>query len=162
MAHDYAVSGGIAGRIPGAYGPAELDGRAEWAPVRPPRDVLDALVARLGSEDDQRKVVLAVLSPLRGALEGPELGALLAKLPNDLGRELADAEANLCSRVLAPEGIGDYLLEVSRLVLHPPRRAAGYVRAVFAAARAVLDPGDAEAIAVRLPQDIAALWRAAT
>jgi uncharacterized protein (DUF2267 family) len=46
-------------------------------------------------------------------------------------------------------------------VLHPPRRAAEYVRAVFAAAKAVLPPEDAQAIAARLPPDIADLWRAA-
>jgi uncharacterized protein (DUF2267 family) len=32
---------------------------------------------------------------------------------------------------------------------------------VFAAARAVLDAADAEAIAARLPPEIAAAWRAA-
>ncbi len=162
MAHEYAVSGGIAGRLPGAYGPGELDGRAEWTPVRRPRDVPDALLPRLGSEDDWRKVVVAVLAPLRDALEGREMGALLAKLPGDLARELADAEWTLNSRVSAPRRAGDYLHEVSRAILHPPERAAGYVRAVFASARSVLEPGDDEAIAARLPDEIAALWRAAT
>ncbi len=162
MAHEYTVAGGIAGRIPGAYGPGELDGRWEWAPVRRPNDIPDALLPRLGSEDDPRKVVLAVLSPLREALEGRELGALLAKLPGDLARELADAELSLNRRMSSPRRAGEYLLEVSHAILHPPERTASYVRAVFAAARAVLDAGDTEAIAARLPSEIAALWRGAT
>lgn len=161
MAHEYTVAGGVAGRIPGAYGPDEIDGTAEWVPVRRPRDLLEALEARLGSEVDLRRVVLAVLGPLRGALEGPPLGALLAKLPLDLAREIPDAPLVLCTAVRAPSGAGDYLAEVARLVLHPPRRAAGYVRAVFASAKAVLGPGDHEAIAARLPPEIAELWRAA-
>ncbi len=161
MAHEYAVSGGVEGPVPGAYGPAELDGRAEWVPVRPALDVLDALAPRLGSDDDWRKVVLAVLSPLRRVLAGRALGALLAKLPPDLACELTDAEASLCSLVPAATGAGDYLAEVSRLALHPPSRAASYVRAVFAAAKAVLDDEDAEEVAARLPPDIAEIWRAA-
>src|SRR5512133_3464437 len=139
MDKPYQPSGGVGGRIPGTLGPADLDSRAEWIPLRAPRDLLDALGMRLGSEVDLRKVVLAVLSPLRSSLEGEPLGALLATVPPDLARLLADPNLNV--RVQPAASAGDYLAEVSRLVLHPPRRAAEYVRAVFAAAKAVLDPG---------------------
>jgi uncharacterized protein (DUF2267 family) len=161
MANPYQPSGGVGGRIPGTLGPADLDARAEWVPLRRPRDLLEAVALRLGSEVGVRKVVLAVLSPLRGALEGEPLGALAAALPADLARVLADAELNLNARVPAPAGARDYVEEVSRLVLHPPRGAAEYVRAVFAAAKTVLAPGAVAAIAERLPPELAAAWRAA-
>ncbi|HEX9050959.1 MAG TPA: DUF2267 domain-containing protein [Anaeromyxobacter sp.] len=161
MDKPYQPAGGVAGRIPGTLGPAELDARAEWVPRRAPRDLLEALAMRLGSEVDLRKVVLAVLSPLRDALEGEPLGALAARLPHDLARVLADADLELNVRVRPATTAGDYLAEVSRLVLHPPRVAAEYVRAVFAAAKAVLDPEDAEAIAARLSPELAAGWSAA-
>jgi hypothetical protein len=132
MASEYRVSGGVGGTLPGLIAPSQLDGRAEWVPVREPLDLLDALSARLGSEADLRKVALAVLCPLRPALGGEPLAALMARLPLDLARELADAELNLCARVAPPTGGADYLVDVSRLLLHPPRRAASYVRAVFA------------------------------
>jgi uncharacterized protein (DUF2267 family) len=161
MATPYFVKGGVGGALPGLLGPAELDGRADWAPLREPRDLVEALAGRLGSETDHEKVLLAVLAPLRPALEGEALGSLLARLPLHLARELADAELNLNAPVPAPADAGAYLVEVAALVLHPPRRAAEYVRAVFAAAKAVLPPEDAQAIAARLPPDIADLWRAA-
>ncbi len=161
MDKPYQPSGGVAGKIPGTLGPAELDMRAEWVPLRPPRDLLDAVAMRLGSEVDLRKVVLAVLSPLRDALEGEPLGALTARLPLDLARILAEADLTLNARVRPATGAADYLAEVSRLVLHPPRAAAEYVRAVFAAAKTVLDPEDAAAIAARLPPELGAAWRAA-
>jgi uncharacterized protein (DUF2267 family) len=151
----------VGGALPGTVGPGEVDGRAGWVPARPPRDVLDALALRLGSEVDLRKVVLAVLSPLRSALEGEPLGALTATLPPDLARVLADADLNLNVRVQAAASAAEYLDEVSRLVLHPPRGAAEYVRAVFAAAKAVLDPASIQAISDRLPPEIGAAWRAA-
>ncbi len=161
MGRRYEVKGGVGGVLPGALGPDELDGRAEWVPFRRRGDLLDALAARLGSEVDLGKVVLAVLCPLRPALDGAPLGAIARTLPHELARELADAELNLCTRVATPAGAGDYLLDVSRMLLHPPVRAASYVRAVFAAAKAVLAPADAEAIAARLPPELAELWRAA-
>ncbi len=161
MDQPYQPSGAVAGRIPGTLGPAELDARAEWVALRPPRDLLDVLAMRLGSEVDLRKVALAILAPLRDALEGEALGALTARLPLDLARTLADADLNLNARVRPATAAADYLAEVSRLVLHPPRRAAEYVRAVFASAKAVLDAEEAEVIAGRLPTEIAAAWRAA-
>jgi uncharacterized protein (DUF2267 family) len=139
-----------------------VDGRVEWVPVARTGELLDELSARLGSEVDLRRVVLAVLAPLRSALDGPPLGALVARLPLPLARELAAGDEALGAKVRSPSGGGDYVLEVSRLILHPPRRAATYVRAVFAAARAVLAPEDAEAIAARLPGDLAELWRGAS
>ncbi len=147
--------------LPGLVGPAGLDGRAEWVPVPPGADLLERLEARLGSEADVRKIVLGVLAPLRPALEGAPLGALVARLPLWLARELAQPDFALNVRVRAPRGAGDYLVEVSRLVLLPPARAATYVRAVFAAARAVLARADSEAIAARLPPELAELWRSA-
>jgi uncharacterized protein (DUF2267 family) len=161
MATPYRPSGAVGGRIPGTLGPSELDARRDWVPLRRPRDLLEALELRLGSEVDLRKVVLAVLSPLRGALEGEPLGALTAALPSDLARVLADAELNLNARVPAAAGARDYVDAVSRLVLHPPRRAAEYVRAVFASAKAVLPADAVAAIAERLPPELGAAWRAA-
>jgi uncharacterized protein (DUF2267 family) len=161
MARTYFVKGGVSGVLPGLVGPAELDGRLDWAPLRAPRDLLEALDARLGSDPDHVKIVLAVLGPLRPALGGEPLGALLAQLPLHLARKLADAELNLNAPVAAPADAGEYVVEVAHLLLHPPRRAAEYVRAVFAAAKQVLAPEDVQAIAERLPPEIADLWRAA-
>jgi uncharacterized protein (DUF2267 family) len=151
----------VGGTLPGVISPEELDGRIEWIPLRPPRDLSEALAARLGSEADLHRVVLAVLGPLRPVLEGEPLGGLTAKLPLPIARELADAELNLCARVAPATAADAYLAEVSRLVLHPPAVAATYVRAVFAAAKAVLDPSDAGAVEARLPPGVGELWRAA-
>jgi hypothetical protein len=161
MPEDGRFRGGVGSPLPGIVGPAELDGRVDWIPVSPGADLLDAVAARLGSEVHVHQVVLAVLAPLCPALDGAPLGALLGHLPLPLARELADPGPSLGTRVRAPGGAGDYLLEVSRLVLHPPSQAATLVRAVFAAARGVLRPADAEAIAARLPGDLAELWRQA-
>jgi uncharacterized protein (DUF2267 family) len=161
MARAWSVKGGVSGFIPGLVGPAELDGRLDWSPLREPRDLLEALDARLGSDPDHVKLVLAVLGPLRPALEGEPLGALLATLPLHLARKLADAELNLNAPVASPVDAGEYVVEVARLLLHPPRRAAEYVRAVFAAAKRVLPPEALQAVAERLPPEIADLWRAA-
>jgi hypothetical protein len=95
--------------VPGLLRPGQLDGRAEWVPVRGREGLLGRIAARLGSEADLRKVVLAVLCPLRSALEGPPLDALLARLPYSLAREVLDGEWILNSRVWPPTGAGDYL-----------------------------------------------------
>jgi uncharacterized protein (DUF2267 family) len=162
MPDRYGVSGGVGGPLPGIIGPEELDGRIDWVPVRPPRDLVEALLARLGSEDDPHRVVLATLGPLRSMLDGEPLGAILAKLPLHLARELADAELALGAAVAPATSADEYLAEVSRLVLHPPRIAVTYVHAVFAAAKAVLDPEASRAVEERLPPGVAELWRAAT
>jgi uncharacterized protein (DUF2267 family) len=161
MPDRYGVAGAVGGRLPGVLGPEELDGRIEWVPVRPPRDLPEALAARLGSEDDANRVILAVLGPLRQVLAGEALGALLAKLPLHLARELGEAELNLCARVAPAGSAPEYLAEVSRLVLHPPDTAATYVRAVFAAGKAVLAPEEGRAVEAKLPPGVAELWRAA-
>jgi uncharacterized protein (DUF2267 family) len=161
MPDRYGVTGGVGGALPGIIGPEELDGRIEWIPVRPPRDLPEALAVRLGSEDDVRRVVLATLGPLRTMLDGEPLGAVLATLPLHLARELADAELNLCATVVPATTADEYLAEVSRLVLHPPWVAVTYVQAVFAAAKAVLAPEAARAVEERLPPGVAELWRAA-
>jgi uncharacterized protein (DUF2267 family) len=164
MIGEYQVRGGVGGRLPGALGPTELDGRSEWSPLRRAqgRSLFEAVGARLGSEVDARKVLLAVLGPLRPFLEGEPLAAVGAELPLDLARELADVEVALCERRLpAPTGARDYLREVARLVMHPPARAASYVRAVFAAARAVLPRDVVLEIEGRLPEDLAGLWQSA-
>lgn len=161
MPDRYGVGGGVGGLLPGVLGPDELDGRIEWVPVRAPRDLPEALAVRLGSDADLHRVVLGVLAPLRQVLEGEPLGALLARLPLHLARELADADLNLCARVAPAAGADAYLDEVSRLVLHPRFVARTYVRAVFAAAKAVLGPDDATAVAGRLPPGVAELWHGA-
>jgi hypothetical protein len=158
---DYRVRGGVGPPLPGVVGPADLDATVEWVPVRRTSELLDVLAARLGSEVDLHKIVLGVLAPLAQALDGAPLAALLGHLPLWVGRELAAGDAALGARVRPATGAGDYLLEVSRLIQHPPPRAATYVRAVFAAARAVLSREEAEAIAARLAPDLAVLWRAA-
>jgi hypothetical protein len=161
MGEGYRVRGGVGPPLPGIVGPADLDGRVEWVPVAKAGELLDVLAGRLGSEVDLHRVVLGVLAPLRSALDGPPLGALVARLPLSLARELAAGDEALGAKVRSPAGAGDYVLEVSRLILHPPWRAATYVRAVFAAARAVLAPEGSDAIAARLPPDLAELWRTA-
>lgn len=159
MPDRYAVSGGVGGRLPGVVGPDELDGRLEWTWPRPRRDLYDHVLARLGSEEDADRVILAVLGPLRGALAGAPLGALVAKLPLHLARELAEAERNLRAPLAAPPDGRAYVAEVSRLLLHPPEAALTYVRAVFAAAKAALAGDEASAIEAQLPAGVADAWR---
>lgn len=160
ISHTYEVSGGVGARVPGAIGPDELDGRADWIalPARGEGELLDRLEARLGSEARARKVLLAVLAPLRGALEGPALEAVLAHLPHRFARELREAEWNLDAPVPEAATGAGYLDEVSRLLLHPPRQAAAYVLAVFAALHEVMGPAAAE-VAGRLPPELGELWR---
>jgi uncharacterized protein (DUF2267 family) len=160
MAHTYSVAGGE-GSAPGALGPDELDGRAEWVPASRGRDLLSTLGARLGSEVDLRKVVLGVVCPLRASLEGPPLETLLAALPAALAREVREGELNLNARLRSPASAGEYLLDVSRLLLQTPRRAAVTVRALFGAVRATLGPDALEAMVARLPRDVADLVREA-
>ncbi len=163
MSDVYRVTGGVGPALPGLVGPAGVDGRAEWVPVvRYGADLLEILEARLGSEVDVHKIVLGVLAPLVPALDGAPLGALVARLPLSLARELAQADVALGARVRAPRGAGDYVVEVGRLVQHPPPRAATFIRATFAAARRVLSRAESEEIAARLPADLAELWRTAT
>lgn len=162
MGDDYRVRGGVGPELRGLVGPAEVDGRADWVPLPRSADLLGVVAARLGSEADVHKIVLGVLAPLVPALDGAPLGALVAQLPLSLARELAQPDLALNVRVRSPRGASDYLLEVSRLVLHPPDRAATFVRAVFAAARGALARADAEAVAARLPPDLAGLWRSAS
>jgi uncharacterized protein (DUF2267 family) len=159
--HPYRVRGGVGPPLPGVVGPAELDARVEWVPVRLNGALVDVLVARLGSEADLHKIVLGVLAPLASALEGAPLAALLAHLPLSIAGELAAGGVAVGAPIGSPRGAGDYVLEVARIILHPPWRAAAYVRAVFASARAVLSPAESEAVAGRLPEDLAELWRTA-
>jgi uncharacterized protein (DUF2267 family) len=161
MEDGYRVRGGVGPPLPGTVGPGSVDGRVEWVPVPRTRELLDLVEARLGSEADLHRVVLGVLAPLRAVLEGPPLAALLARLPLPLARELASGDLALGARVLVPSNARDYVAEVARLVLQPPWRVASQVRAVFAAAREVLGSEDLEAIAARLPPDLADLWRTA-
>jgi uncharacterized protein (DUF2267 family) len=159
ISHTYEVAGGV-GRTPGAIGPDELDGRTDWieVPARGEGELLERLEARLGSEARARRVLLAVLGPLRGALDGPALAAVLAHLPHRYARELGEAEWNLNAPVPAPVTGADYLAEVARLLQHPPRQAAAYVLAVLAALHEVMGPAARE-VADRLPPDLAELWR---
>ena len=161
MEHTYAVSGGRGGPCPGAIGPDELEGDLDWRPL--PRDpaLVGRVAARLGSEVDARKVLLAVLGPLRAALSGRPLDAINARLPRQLARELAEVEWNLNAPVPQARDAVDYLLTVARLARFPPRTAASYVVAVFAGLRATLGPAEADAVAERLPARIAELWRIA-
>lgn len=165
MEHTYAVSGGRGGPCPGAIGPDELEGDLEWRPLHDEGGdeggVMGRVAARLGSEVDARRVLLAVLGPLRGALEGRPLQALAEALPRRLVRELAEVEWNLNAAVPPATDAADYLLTVARLARFPPRTAATYVVAVFAAVRAALGSAESDAVADRLPADIGQLWRAA-
>ena len=161
MNDDYRVRGGVGAELHGIVGPAQVDGRADWTPVSRGRDLLGEIAARLGSEVDLFRAVLGVLAPLVPALDGAPLGAIVSRLPPSFARELAAAGAAIGGNVRSPRGAGDYVLDVSRIILQPPWRAATHVRAVFAAARAVLPREDAEAVAARLPPDLAELWRTA-
>jgi uncharacterized protein (DUF2267 family) len=154
----YAVRGAVGPQLPGIIGPADLDGRVEWVPVRRTGELLDVLAARLGSEVDVHKIVLGVLAPLASALDGAPLGSLLAHLPLSIARELAAGAIAVGAPIRGPTGAGDYALEVASLIQHPPWRAATYVRAVFATARSLLSRAEADAIAARLPHDVAELW----
>jgi uncharacterized protein (DUF2267 family) len=161
MGDGYRVRGGVGPPLPGVVGPADLDATAEWVPVRRTAELLDLVAARLGSEVDLHKIVLGVLAPLADALDGAPLATLLAHLPPWFAGELAAGGAAVGAPIRTPTGANDYVLEVSRLILQPPPRAATYVRAVFAAARAVLAEEELEAIAARLPPDLAERWRTA-
>ncbi|ACL63636.1 conserved hypothetical protein [Anaeromyxobacter dehalogenans 2CP-1] len=160
ITHTYEVAGGVGARTPGAIGPDELDGRADWVeiPARGEGELMERLEARLGSEARTRKVLLAVLAPVRGALEGPALAAILAHLPHRFARELREAEWNLDAPVREAATGAEYLAEVSRLLQRPPRHAAAYVLAVLAAAHEVMGPAARE-VAGQLPPDLADLWR---
>ncbi len=159
--HRYTVSGGVGGIYPGGIGPDEVEGELDWQPVPGDPGLVGRLLARLGSEVNARRVILAVLAPLRSALRGPPLDAVLSRLPGRLARELVEAEWNLNARVPDAIGARDYLATVSALARFPPRTAATYVLAVFGALRAALWPAEADAVAERLPADLATLWRAA-
>lgn len=161
MTDAYAVSGGHGGPVPGTVAPAELDGRTDWIEVRPDGDLLAVISARLGSEVDHQKVILAALCPLRVALDGPPLESILARLPYPLEREVREGELNLNARLDPPSGAGDYLVAAARLMQHPPARAAFYLHAVLGATRLALAPEDADAVEARLPPDLAELWRRA-
>lgn len=160
MADGYRVRGGVSGAIPGVVGPAGIDGRWEWVPVRHGVDLVDVLAARLGSDVNPHIVAFGVLAPLARALDGMPLGVLVAHLPLDLGLELARA-AELHSGVRPATGSGDHVEEVARLIQQPPWRAAATIGAVFASVHEVLAPEEIEAIAARLPQDLAAGFRGA-
>ncbi len=159
--HRYTVSGGVGGSHPGAIGPDEVEGALDWRAVPHAAGLVERLTSRLGSEADVRRVILAALAPLRGALRGPPLEAVMARLPERLARELLEAEWNLNARVPEATDAVAYLATVSALARFPPRIAATYVVAVFAALRAALGPADADAVAGRLPGDLAQLWLAA-
>ncbi len=161
MEHTYTVSGGRGGPCPGAIGPDEVEGDLEWRPLPRAGGALADVAARLGSEVDARRVILAVLGPLRAALQGQPLDAVVATLPRRMARELAEVEWNLNAAVPPAADATDYLLTVARLTRYPPRTAATYVLSVFAALRGALAPAQAEAVAERLPADLAQLWRAA-
>jgi uncharacterized protein (DUF2267 family) len=159
--HRYTVSGGVGGTYPGGIGPAEVEAEREWQPVQRDPGLVGRVATRLGSEANARRVILAVLAPLRGALRGAPLEAVLARLPPRLATELLEAEWNLNARIPEATGAREYLATVSGLSRFPPRTAATYVLAVFGALRAALWPAEADAVAERLPADLATLWRAA-
>ncbi len=157
MTDGYRVSGGYGDDVPGAVGPGDLDGRAEWVPVDG-RGIAARLEARLGSEVDLRKILFGVLVPLLGALHGEPVRAIAARLPHALARELLDADDGAArGRV----GIDEYLREVSELVQHPPHAAAIYVGAVLGAVREALPADAAGEVEKRLPSELADLWRGA-
>ena len=160
--HRYSVSGGVGGRYPGALGPDEVEGELEWRPVPHEPEAVDAggRPARVGGRRPPGDAGRA-RPAARGAPGGSPLDAVLARLPGRLARELSEAEWNLNARVPEATDAVQYLSTVSALARFPPRIAAAYVVAVFAALRAALGPADAGAVAERLPGDLAELWRVA-
>ncbi|WP_242340979.1 MULTISPECIES: DUF2267 domain-containing protein [Anaeromyxobacter] len=155
MTDGYRVSGGHGDAVPGALGPSDLDGRAEWVHVDG-RGIAERLEARLGSEVDLRKILFGVLVPLLGALHGEPLRAIAARLPHALARELLDEEDGA---VRGRIGAGEYLRDVAELVQHPPRAAAIYAGAVLAAVREALPAETAAEVERRLPPELLELWR---
>jgi uncharacterized protein (DUF2267 family) len=158
MAHTYRVSGGQGFEVPGALGPAELDARTEWVSTRRDGGLVSILAPRLGSGSDAAHVIVGVLLPLRTALAGPPLEALLAHLPPPIAGVLRAGAPGAGPASPTPAGKHEYLAQASLLLQHPPPRAASYARAVFAAAREVLAPDEASAVADRLPRELAELF----
>jgi uncharacterized protein (DUF2267 family) len=154
----FEVGGGQGGSIPGGLGPDGLDASLEWVPLPARPDLLEAVRARLGSEADPEKVVLGVLAPLRGWLEGEPLEALLRALPLDLAARVRDAERWLLRPVHLPAGEGDATPEIAALVQRSPAEARLLARAVLGAARETLSAAASAEIARRLPPDLAAWW----
>ncbi|WP_242344735.1 DUF2267 domain-containing protein [Anaeromyxobacter terrae] len=157
MTDGYRVAGGSGDAVPGAVGPGDLDGRAEWVHLEG-RGIAERLEARLGSEVDLHKVLLGVLVPLLGALHGEPARAIAARLPYALARELLDADDGAARGHVGAE---EYLREVTELVQHPPRAAALYVGAVLAAVREALPAEAAAEVEGRLSGELSEVWRAA-
>jgi uncharacterized protein (DUF2267 family) len=155
MAGEYQVTGGFGYAVPGTVGPDEVEGRAEWVQLEG-QGLAEQLQARLGSEVDLRKVLLAVLSPLLGVLHGEPARAIAARLPYPLARELLDADDGATK---VPVGAEQYLRDVSELVQHPLSAAALYARAVLGSIRATLAPEMAAEAERRMPAELAELWR---
>jgi uncharacterized protein (DUF2267 family) len=157
----FHVDGGHGGAIPGTLGPAGLDGRLEWVGLSHGPALLDAVRARLGSENDVDKVLLAVLVPLRPWLAGEALDGLLEALPGSLAERVRSGERYLLAPVGRPSGVDEYVAAVARLLQRAPAEARTHVLAVLGAARDALPLEAAAAIAARLPPELARLWDAA-
>lgn len=161
MARGVGIQGGVGQPIVGVLRPDEVTGGQEaWAPEGG-SGLLAEVNARLGSEDDARKVVLAVLAPLRGWLDGPPLEAVLATLPYGLAHEIRDAERVLLAPVAPVHGSGDYLVLVAGVLQHAVPVAREYVLAVLRALRRALPPEDVSLVSERLAGSLASLWASA-
>jgi uncharacterized protein (DUF2267 family) len=144
--------------LPGTVPPDGLETRNEWVP--PGEGFLPALAARLGSETDASKVVLAVLAPLRPFVDRDSWEAIREELPWGLRGVLATPEAHL-GRIPRIEDAAGLVAYVGVKTQHPDDRAALYVAATFATLRQTLPAGLADAIAGELPGELGALWRMA-
>jgi uncharacterized protein (DUF2267 family) len=144
--------------LPGTVPPDGLEARAEWVPSG--QGFLPALAARLGSETDASKVVLAVLAPLRALLDAESWEAVREELPWGLRGVLATPEAHL-GPVPRVETAAALVAYVGAKAQHADDRAAAYVVATLAALRDALPSALDEAIAGELPEELGRLWRGA-
>ncbi len=148
---------GIA-HLPGFVEPDEFEGRLEW--VRPGEGLVPSLTARLGSEVDAAKILLAALPPLRAFLAADTWAAIVEELPWDLRNMLRTPELHVgpVPRLEQPD---DYVRFVAHHTQHPDERAALNVSSVLGALKETVPAGLADAIGRELPPTLAPAWAAA-
>lgn len=138
--------------LPGTVSIGGPEPKLEW--VRSADGVLGALSLRVGSDPRAEELLIAVLKALRGRIPPDTWEGVTEELPFTTRAVLRDPLASE-----APPG--DLVESVSRAMLHPPRRAALEVRAVFGALRQALPRGLVDALGEELPPELRDLWSGA-
>ncbi len=154
------VSGFHGFPIAGTVGRGGPDATLEWTPAPDRADLLEALAARLGSEVDPEKIAVAAASALKQWASGAALDGLLAALPWPLRQVVASSEVHL-PPIGRLDGLRDLVAAFARAAQRIPAEAEGELRAFFGAVKETLPARAAEALGARLPDDVAAFWRAA-